>query len=69
MREHAYLDPSIARLIGVNDPATRSPVKRLLGRIGKTDQVRADPTLSDARGPNIRELRRIQRARARCTGR
>jgi hypothetical protein len=36
-------------------------VKRLLRRVGKTDQARTDPKFEDARGPNVRELRCVLR--------
>jgi hypothetical protein len=42
-------------------PTAKSLVKRLLQRIGKTGQVRTDPKFEDARGPNVRELRCVQR--------
>ena len=59
-------------------PAAKSVVKRLLRRVGKTDQARTDPKFEDARSPNVRELRCVQRRlsahevealRADCEGR
>lgn len=41
--------------------AAQSLVNRLVRRVGKTGQVRTDPTFEDARGPNVRELRCVQR--------
>jgi site-specific DNA recombinase len=40
-----------------SSPAAKSLVKR----VGKTDEVRTDPRFEDARGPNVRELRCVQR--------
>lgn len=42
-------------------PAAKSLVKRLLQRVGKIGEVRTDPVFEDARGPNVRELRHVQR--------
>jgi DNA-directed RNA polymerase specialized sigma24 family protein len=39
----------------------KSLVKRLVQRVGKADRVRTDPRFEDARGPNVRELRCVQR--------
>lgn len=40
----------------------RAPgVNRLLQRAGKTGQVRTDPKFENVRGPNVRELRCVQR--------
>lgn len=46
-------------------PATKSLVKRLLQRVGKTHQVRTDPVSEDARGPNVRELHCVQQRLSR----
>lgn len=51
----------LRRQFSNSSPAAKFLVRRLLQRVGKTDQVRTDPKFEDARGPNIRELRCVQR--------
>ena len=46
-------------------PEAKSLVKRLVQRVGKAGEVRSDPVLEDARGPNVRELRHVQRRLSR----
>jgi hypothetical protein len=51
----------LRRQFSNSSPAAKSPVKRLLQRVGKIGEVRTDPVFADARGPNVRELRCVQR--------
>jgi hypothetical protein len=51
----------LRRQFSNSSPAAKSLVKRLLQRVGRTDQMRTDPKFEDARGPNVRELRQVQR--------
>jgi hypothetical protein len=46
-------------------PEAKSLVKRLVQRVGKAGEVRSDPVIEDARGPNVRELRHVQRRLSR----
>jgi hypothetical protein len=41
--------------------AAKSLVRRLLGRVGKAEQVRTTPKCEAARGPKVRELRCLPR--------
>jgi hypothetical protein len=51
----------LRRQFSNSSPTTKSLVKRLLQRVGKTGQVRTDPKFEDARGPDVRQLRCVQR--------
>jgi hypothetical protein len=51
----------LRRQFSNSSPAAKSLVKRLVQWIGKTGQVRTDPRFEDARGPNVREARCVQR--------
>jgi DNA invertase Pin-like site-specific DNA recombinase len=51
----------LRRQFSNSSPAAKSLVKRLVQQIGKIGGVRTDPRFEDARGPNVRELRCIQR--------
>lgn len=51
----------LRRQFSNSSPAAKSLVKRLLQQVGKSGEVRTDPKFEDARGPNVRELRCIQR--------
>lgn len=50
----------LRRQFSNSSPATKSLVKRLAQRVGKTGAVRTDPRFEDARGLNVRELRCVQ---------
>src|SRR5205807_8348465 len=46
-------------------PEAKSLAKLLIQRVGTTGEVRSDPAFEDARGPNVRELRHVQRRLSR----
>lgn len=51
----------LRRQFSNSSPAAESLVNRLFQRVGEAGQVRTDPRFEDARGPNVHELRCVQR--------